>query len=313
MEKAMRRIVRDKRRPLSARVRWSGVIIVLVIFATANAQMVAYHVPTNDWIRRVEKEQEAQQQMHHEVAVSAYRQARLRQMEEPDYQMCPIQPRPARYRLVQHPAPRSERFVQNQGQWSPPAAPPGPQPLTPPNRSEELMRQREELAQRAQNMEAQMRQLHENTERRQEELDRQLRDIHNQIAGVDEELAELERQRRERQQRLMAEADDQSQRLAEQTQILQNQTHQLRETLDEMRRQDGEPSVVVAPPRGERPRATPYQPAPQNSRAEDEATRQFREELRRELQELRGANEYTNEMLERLLYQDNPSTVGSAW
>ncbi len=323
MEKAMRRTAKDPDRTLRTALLWAGAIKLMLILNTANAEMVSYQVPTSDLVRQIEREQAWEQQQRHEMAVAAYRDAQARHMEEAIYEMRPIEPRRPKYRLITCTEPKPQQFVQAQSPWNPPANPPGPPSLVPPSRSQVLMQRREELARQAERTEVQLRALHEDTERRQEEIHRQLRQIHDQIAGVDEELAQLERQRRERQQRLLAEAQEQTERLSDQARSLQTQAHEIQQTLGQMSRNNDIPSpppTQVHPPmkqqRSEPLPPTGYQPMirPMDDRtAENEATRKFREELRRELDELHGANEYTNRMLERLLHKDHPCTVGSAW
>jgi len=336
MEKAMRRIATGPDRTLRTALLWAGAIKLMIVLQTAQAAVVSYDVPTPDLIRKIEREQAWEQQQQHEMAVAAYRDARARQMEESIYQIDPVQPRMTRYRFVcrtepkprpltpvrplaQAPAPRPAP-APLPGSWDRPADPPGPPPLVPPSEAEVLARQREELVQHAERIEAEIRALHENTEMQHQEYDQRLRRIHEQIAGVDQELAELQRRRHERQQRLLAQAQEQTEQLSHQARDLQTQADRIQQTLGEMNRQEDIPSP--SPPGPTPPQARPVppvrpepQPGPKNSPAADEATLKFREELFRELGDLRGANEHTNRMLEHLLYEDcdNPSTVGSAW
>lgn len=342
MKRTVRRIARPQPGGPRTWVCWATAINLLFLLIPAGAETVRYQLPTHDLIRRIEQDQALEQQRSHEMAVAAHHDARVRQFEEAVYQMGPVKPSPtrceppARFAYV-HP----HRPAGSTGRWrivSEPSLPPLPptQPmLVPP--SGELAQQRDQLARQAQQLEMEIAKLHQDTDRRRQEIEHQLRQTHEQIARVDEELARQERQRQERQRQLLMEVQRQAEQLGEQARMLQEQTGRIQQTLGEIHRPQAAmpqrpapgPASPPQPVEGQMPRPIRelppveplrHEPAPparpqikfREHDDEDQATREFREKIRQELNELREADEHTRQMLKRLLFEDHPSTVGTA-
>ncbi len=210
---------------------------------------------------------------------------------------------------------------------------------------EELMRRREELAERARHRERELEELRENTERRRHEIGLEMREIHEQMKHIEDELARRQREREERRRRMMEKAHreieemtahlhglreraEHMQHMLEKMDAEEDEAMELRHALAETREQIREIERKLhrhpAPPRP--PRRWPMSPPPHEHRREHEECEEHGhrerpepkveedpcQELREEIELLKTEQQETNALLERLIIEDHPSTVGSA-
>lgn len=108
----------------------------------------------------------------------------------------------------------------------------------PPERIDELDRQRERLVQRARQRQLELRELEEATSARERRIRADLLQIHERLAEVETNLVRIKRQQEAARHRVLVRAADESARLAEQLANLQAQAKRMQAALAQLRDQD---------------------------------------------------------------------------
>jgi len=196
---------------------------------------------------------------------------------------------------------------------------------------EELMRLREELAERARHREMELAELRENTERRRHEIGQEMREIHEQMKHIEDELARRQREREERRRQMMEKAHREIEELTAHLHGLRERAEHMQRMLEKMEGEEGEAMELrhaLAETREQireierklhrhpaPPRRWPMCPPPREPECEKPEPRVEEDpcqELREEIELLKAEQQETNALLERLIIEDHPSTVGSA-